>query len=353
MTLTDVESADHTFTAFKIREEPIAFEGDLIALSNSCIDVDTAAIQDETTSIETDVNRLSVHDTNGQVFATPDSTGSITTLRRNNNSGGLGDPGSISIGTDNTGASPLTPATPTQSDVGINSSGDASRSPATYATDFTDVSLSAFTAEWDSAATDWDIVSETDAALGGTVLELDAASAGRHALSWDTVGEAADVEVLTLVRVVADTDNFSDWCRSIARGEGGGSGSETGYFDGLNDPNGYSISKYVAGASSGLASTDAVPPVGSWVWTRLRVEADLLKFKYWPRGSAEPDTWALSVTDSDITTAGWAGVGGFPADVQQFDYLAVGVAGASPDTPSTAAGPTRVAYQTSNGAVDT
>ncbi len=80
-------------------------------------------------ALEFDVTEMSVHNTGGgddQVFNTPNGAGTISTLHRGNNSG-LGTSNSVSIDTDDTGGSPLSPTVPSQSDVGVNS--DTGSSP--------------------------------------------------------------------------------------------------------------------------------------------------------------------------------------------------------------------------------
>jgi hypothetical protein len=75
---------------------------------------------DEYSRLHFDIGELSVHNTVGNVFRTPDSLGLIETLNRGEN-GGLGEVGEIEIRTDNDDAEPFVPDTPSRDDVGINS----------------------------------------------------------------------------------------------------------------------------------------------------------------------------------------------------------------------------------------
>ncbi|MEF8915630.1 hypothetical protein, partial [Natronomonas sp.] len=75
---------------------------------------------DENSRIHFDIGEMSVHDTVGDVFRTPDSLGSVETLNRGENIG-LGEIGEITIRTDNDAAEPFVPDTPSRDDVGINS----------------------------------------------------------------------------------------------------------------------------------------------------------------------------------------------------------------------------------------
>lgn len=332
VTLNNVEGHDYDFTAIKFRDTPASVKGDLIAIHNACRLRDAAAVQDETTAMrDVDIDRLSVHGTDGDVFATPDSDGSIGTLRRDDNSGDLGDTGGIVVRTEEVGADPYEPVVPSRSEVGSDSleatEPSAGREPAVFATDFADASLDSFTPRWASSASDW-VLSSTESNFGERVLELAPDSAGRHALSWDDVGEATDVEVLALVRVPSDSDDLSDWCRSYVRG----TDKETAYFSALNDDSGFSVHQYQDGSST-TVETSTIPEPDTWYWTRFRVEEEDIGLKHWRYGDSEPDAWHIQTTDSDITAGGWVGIGGFPSDGQQFDYLGVGVGGASPDVP--------------------
>ena len=67
-----------------------------------------------------DVESMSVHDTDGEVFALENGVGTIQELRRDGNDG-LGDPDDVTIETDRPGADTVRPDVPARDDVGINS----------------------------------------------------------------------------------------------------------------------------------------------------------------------------------------------------------------------------------------
>ncbi|WP_141212056.1 right-handed parallel beta-helix repeat-containing protein [Halorubrum sp. Eb13] len=73
---------------------------------------------DKESRFDFDIGELSVHGTVGNVFRAPSSVGSINMLNRDRN-GGLGDTGNISIKTDNQGAEPFDPVTPSRDEVGV------------------------------------------------------------------------------------------------------------------------------------------------------------------------------------------------------------------------------------------
>ena len=74
---------------------------------------------DSSALVDIDIDKLSVHDSDGVVFDTPDSNGVISTLRRDGNDG-LGTTGKVTTENDKAGESPFTPSAPSQDEVGIN-----------------------------------------------------------------------------------------------------------------------------------------------------------------------------------------------------------------------------------------
>jgi hypothetical protein len=126
--LNDVESHATPTHAIQVRrgysmivdggtEGPIAFSDIAKYERNDGAFRDDA---DESSKFYFDIEELSVHDTVGDVFRTPDSFGRIETLNRGENIG-LGEVGDITIRTDNDDAEPFVPDTPSRADVGINS----------------------------------------------------------------------------------------------------------------------------------------------------------------------------------------------------------------------------------------
>jgi len=68
------------------------------------------------------------------------------------------------------------------------------------------------------------------------------------------------------------------------------------------------LRKVVAGTDTALASVDFVPAVNQQ--HRLEVEGSTLRYRLWDDGAAEPSTWLLEATDTNITDAGTVGLGG-------------------------------------------
>ncbi|WP_336135427.1 right-handed parallel beta-helix repeat-containing protein [Natronomonas amylolytica] len=129
--LNDVESRKTPYHAIQVRrgysiaveggqEGPLAFS-DIAGYEN--FDGAFRDDADEESKIQFKIGELSVHNTVGDVFRTPSSLGTIATLNRGG-TGGLGDVGDVNILTDNDGAVPFAPDTPSRDDVGINSADD-------------------------------------------------------------------------------------------------------------------------------------------------------------------------------------------------------------------------------------
>lgn len=124
--MDNVEFHDCTHEAFKIRQAPIELQGDMIALheasgrfneqhGNNAVFRDYAWSGSAIQNIR--IDRLSVHNSAGTVFETPNSYGTIETLNRRGNAG-LGTVGEIDITTDNEGGEPFQPAVVSRAEVG-------------------------------------------------------------------------------------------------------------------------------------------------------------------------------------------------------------------------------------------
>lgn len=100
----------------------VHWEGDMVAIHNANTTNGEVAIRNRAGGSFEDVSveRLSVHDSAGDVFSTTRSNGEIELLHRGNNGGGLGNPGDITIETDGEGEQPFAPDVPDAGDVGIN-----------------------------------------------------------------------------------------------------------------------------------------------------------------------------------------------------------------------------------------
>lgn len=248
---------------------------------------------------------------------------------------------------------------PTRSEVGAwsgtkDTSDGTEEASAQYQTDFSAYTsgsslFDTWTSQW-SATQDAFSVTSNEPTHGDGVLEVNPADYGRRALSWDDVGDAETVEVAGLVELDAFDPDLRGYCRLCARG-GGTAGSEDAYWLNIREDTAFALQKYEGGDVVTFDSGGA-PETNVRYWLRLRVEPvdgdTVLKGKYWPRTEPEPSTWSFEATDTSTSmpTSGWVGVGGFGDTLQAFDYVGVGVGGASAPTPDPTTGET---YKTDFG----
>jgi hypothetical protein len=103
------------------------------------------------------------------------------------------------------------------------------------------------------------------------------------------------------------------------------------------------INSVVGGVSSQVGSTVTGAltgvPANTWVRVHFQVIGSTLRGRIWLDGNAEPSTWAISASDSQITAAGGVGVRDFPnagsttpPDVQWDDFAAGPATVTSPPT---------------------
>ena len=73
------------------------------------------------------------------------------------------------------------------------------------------------------------------------------------------------------------------------------------------------------------------PSMNTWYWSRFRINGSSISLKRWLDGNPEPESYHLTVTDSDVPAAGWAGlvVSGAVSGVGDFyvDTFGVGTGG--------------------------
>lgn len=197
-----------------------------------------------------------------------------------------------------------------------------------YTTSFSeytdDTQLSDWTAQWDSAGTEWlkrSAASEYDNAY----LEY-SGSYNDHALSWDDAGSAVeDVDIVIVFKPTYDAVYGDSTQMVIARGGGTGA-APTGYIATLR--NGYyRIAKYYNTIIQNLDTSPSLQTptlsTSKWYALRFQVNGTDVKARYWEVGNTEPGTWDLEGIDNDYTS-GWCGVGATsPTDIY-FDLMSIG-----------------------------
>lgn len=209
------------------------------------------------------------------------------------------------------------------------------------ASNVSDEQFDNWTPQWESAPTDWGVVtgSEFD---GGHALRFrrDGSDRSRYAISCDVVGTPADVELLDKFRVpqFTEDENLGFHARVHLRSSTE-AGRENGYWIELEArENAFRLAKYTDGEVT-ILGRFGTPAEDTFFYRRFRAEGDELKAKVWPADEPEPTDWAIAVNDSDHTS-GWVGLGAFDTKAVETDVFSVGTGGASasrtdPDDPPT------------------
>lgn len=180
---------------------------------------------------------------------------------------------------------------------------------------------------WHSEESDWAVIEEASNE-GDAMLELDSDIEARTALSLAETGtDVYDADVVTLVSIPEDNDPYGAWCRTHLRGSGF-AGSESSYYSEIHLTDELVVGRYLNGTVEQLRSVSFDYEPGTWLMTRFRADGEDLRYRVWEYGESEPDEWDIEVSDDNIDTGGWVGLGGFSADRQLFDYVSIGVDGA-------------------------
>jgi hypothetical protein len=193
---------------------------------------------------------------------------------------------------------------------------------AQYVTDFAENAVgstpSDWTHRWEGSPSDWEVFDFPAAAILTDYItnrpllrHTNATAPGNRALSWDAPGSTEDGDLLYLC--YAPTSDASLRMRGILRGAGTGTGG-SGYWGELTGFSGYDrgVSKLVTGTFTNLDNDGSTGflAASTLYWVRVNVVGTTIRTKMWANGGAEPGSWLLSETDSDINAAGWVGLGG-------------------------------------------
>ncbi len=190
-----------------------------------------------------------------------------------------------------------------------------------------------WTQRWNTLNFSWE-VKELVAAIGGKYLETRNRSTSenrKHLVSWDTLdsyANRADVEIVAKVR--SNSTSGTQACLRVRCS--GNSGSEYGYSMALAGGTDVYIDRHINGTGQ-ILGADALKSfawsANTWYWMKFRVIGDSLKGKVWAHGDSEPSAWLIDITNSDITSEGWIGVGGSRrSSTRDFDVVSVGLGGA-------------------------
>lgn len=171
----------------------------------------------------------------------------------------------------------------------------------------------------------------------GLLVDYSGADA-RYANSFDDLGtQSGDVEIVA--KMYWSQSNPSHAHYLVIYG-GGSSGSEDGYVLRVRDNfRAIYIQKWVGGTDTDLANTGYVSAglpnatlSGQLYWARFQISGTTLRGRIWLDGEAEPGTWHVSATDSDLSS-GWVGVATIESSIDYWwDLVGVGTAGESAPT---------------------
>jgi hypothetical protein len=250
----------------------------------------------------------------------------------NNAEGALYRTRNLTRNTQNTGTKTDIAGVPTADEVGAWSGNttDEEKSSDEDSTETKDPNDGAWTLRWESGTDDWAVVpgSEFD---GGYALthEHDGTDRTPRAISWDAVGEPADVEVLDKVRVPAFTEGVDlGYHARVHIRSSSHNGDRLGYWLELeSEANSFRLGKY---SKDGFATLlrFGTPQENTFFYRRFRAEGETLKAKAWPASESEPVGWDAEITDTDLTE-GWVGLGSYDTGTVQTDVFSVATGGES------------------------
>ena len=272
----------------------------------------------------------------GGIRASSDGSGSRvgTYYHADNDGGALGNDQNISFGTITEGRKGDLDSVPTGDQVGAWVDGVSEEPPeeddTSNESDDEDSPFEEWTPRWDSEADDWGVVSGADFD-GGHALQFEQSGEdrSRRAISWDTVGEPADVETFDKFRIPeANPDDDLGYHARVQLRSGYGSGTELGYvIECETAEDGFRLFKY---SEDGMTTLQRFGTAEEGVTynRRFRAEGDTLQAKVWREGVAEPGGWDIEVTDTDHAS-GWVGLGSFDAEAVQTDVFSVATGGES------------------------
>jgi len=185
-----------------------------------------------------------------------------------------------------------------------------------------------WTPRWNVDDDSWRII--TDPGFTGEhalAFEQAEAERGRYAISWDSVGNPADVEVLDKFRVPRFNDDESlGFHARVHLRSSTSNGRENGYWIEVeNRESAFRLAKYTDGQLVTLGHF-GTPTENTFFYRRFRAIGQELQAKVWPADENEPDEWNISVVDTDHSE-GWVGLGSFDPELVETDIFSVGTNG--------------------------
>lgn len=179
-----------------------------------------------------------------------------------------------------------------------------------YATDFSEYDVGTQPSDWTAGWNTGNFTALVQESGGVKYLKITNTADARGLLSWDLPGTFADGEIIAKIKAVGRSTTTSVVVMNmVCLRAGGAAGSENNYRFGLDrDLSGSAVAEYVAGVTATVA-TNAAPTwtLTEWRWMRLQIIGTTIKARTWLDGTAEPDTWLITTTDSSLAS-GLAGL---------------------------------------------
>jgi hypothetical protein len=195
-----------------------------------------------------------------------------------------------------------------------------------------------WTETWDSGYCTWTIEDESGepaclgSSYGDMVLKGDNSIGGQdHALTWDDVGDVADVDVKCRMLATYGGTRVTGLVGRCSEDSNG----KQGYY--LTVDLYYNIlylRKFTDDSPGAVAQYDFdddmsdvprwKPTDDVWLWMRLYINGTTLRAKVWLDGDDEPASWQIDTTDS-AHASGYVGV--YSSYDSYFDWFGVGTGG--------------------------
>jgi len=190
-----------------------------------------------------------------------------------------------------------------------------------YITDFSEYALDAqpadWTERWNPATGDAQVKTSTGT-FGGKQLTIVDSSLYYWSLSWDDIGLVEDGEILVLARIPAANEYII--IRMRGSGAAGAEYSAGVKFSPYGELQFVDIENHTVGGHSGPTYQYGPIDYNTWYFIRYKLIGDKHYNKVWDWKDEEPVDWSNSGTDSDISGAGWVGIGTWDETVH-FDYF--------------------------------
>lgn len=188
---------------------------------------------------------------------------------------------------------------------------------AQFFTDFEDQVVGTFPAGWTGRTASpaaWEVVNwhpNHGNAISTTV------NSERQALTWDMVGEHADVEIYYECGSPVGSPT-RDHRTALRLDTTKNTSSATAHMYAAGYSTGNTLTKYVNGSftsvASGGDSPGGITDIGEVFAARVRINGSTIQIRTWDKSLVEPTTWGLEATDTSVSAAGALGLFGYSSN---------------------------------------